>query len=313
MNYAEPILSLIIITHNNGGYFTRALNSAINQDATFPYEIIVVMDDCNDSTKEVVVSEKSKHPYINYYEVSFHCPLKNRLYGLEQAKGKYVIFLDGDDYLTPNMFSRMVSIMENEKADMVNCGLSYIKKGKIKPSKLVKNATYDRNSALKALFADTTFRAFLHTKIFLREKLLKMEFLGKIDIHNFMFEDAYLCFHYLLLCEKVVSIKDHLHFYDKTNEMSATHKKGYSRCIDNVSVRSAIRNKIECMGDPDLRKIFLSSKIRTRLLLSSDYFLSSFEDKKTKKEVLRKTKGDFKNAYSKKFDKEKVFYKDLLY
>ena len=119
MNYADPKLSLIIITHDNGEYFIRALNSAVNQDATFPFEIIVVMDDCNDSTKEVVVSEKSKHPYINYFDVSFHCPLKNRLYGLEQAKGKYVIFLDGDDYLAPNMFSRMVSIMESEKADMV--------------------------------------------------------------------------------------------------------------------------------------------------------------------------------------------------
>lgn len=308
----QKAISIIIPTHNNAHYLKRSLASCLEQDFKLPFEILVIDDCSEDETKQIVEELRKEHSNIRYFYVANRCPLKNRLYGVEQAEGECIIFLDADDYLAKNMLSKMHQTLKENEADLVNCGMNYIKKGGIRPSKLVKDATYNRNEAIKALFDDTSFRSFLHTKIFKKELLLKMDFLGKIELHNFMFEDSLLCFHYLLLSKKVISIKDRLHYYEKTNEGSAT-SKGYQRAIDNVSVRTSIRAKIEDMGDTDLRKLFLKSKVRTRLLLASDYVLSVFPDKKTKKEIKAKTKADFKNAYGKTFSRDKANYKELVY
>ena len=168
----QVAVSIIIPTHDNAAYLKRSLASCIEQDFSLPYEVLVIDDCSKDGTKETVESFQKDHPFISYFYVENRCPLKNRLYGVEKAQGECVIFLDADDYLAKNMLSKMYQTLKDNEADLVNCGMNYIKKGGVHPSKLVKNATYDRNQAIRALFADTSFRSFLHTKIFKKELLL---------------------------------------------------------------------------------------------------------------------------------------------
>lgn len=93
-------LSVIISTFNNAPLIKKCLDSILNQKTNYSYEIIVVNDGSTDKTLEVL---KAYNDIDNVVIIS----QKNqglsagRNTGINIAKGKYIMFVDGDDYL-PN-------------------------------------------------------------------------------------------------------------------------------------------------------------------------------------------------------------------
>ncbi|MGB4398118.1 MAG: glycosyltransferase [Daejeonella sp.] len=97
--YYKPLVSVVIPCYNHGHYLSQAIESVINQ--SHPYKEIVVVDDgSTDNTAEVCKS----YPNVKYV-------LTNRLglsgarnAGIRYSTGRYLVFLDADDYLYPNAF-----------------------------------------------------------------------------------------------------------------------------------------------------------------------------------------------------------------
>ena len=87
--------SVVITCHNYGKFLGEAIESAISQTVQ-PKEIIVVDDSSTDNTEKVAESFGNK---ISYYFVDFKNAQKSRNFGLSKTTGKYVVFLDADDYL----------------------------------------------------------------------------------------------------------------------------------------------------------------------------------------------------------------------
>lgn len=119
-------ITIIIPCHNIENYIGRCLQSIIKQSYDKSrYEIIIIFDSCTDRT-EIVAKNKLENSGIIYR--CFNVDLKNaglaRNVGLENASGKYVWFIDGDDYLLDdNAFSKQVYAMEKSK-----CNATYQKK-----------------------------------------------------------------------------------------------------------------------------------------------------------------------------------------
>lgn len=300
-------ISVIIPTHNNELDINRAISSILNNSFK-DVEIIVINDDSSDKTLEIINSLAKDNKNIVIKNVNNHSALKNRLEGARLAKGKYLMFLDADDYFTSDALEVMYKTITSGDYDLVNCNFFFLRKNGLKKALFKKNKELDKYEAINALFKDTYFRGYMHTKIYKKELVLKIK---EPNISNIMYEDLLFNFLYLLNVDKVKTIKNALHIYNKTNENSVT-STGYKRSIHNVMVRNAIRNKIEEINDDRLRKIFLKSKFRSRLLLFSDYLLSSFPNKKEKRNIKKSTKSDFKNIYSKHFDIKKSKYIDLV-
>ena len=114
-------ISIIIPCYNLEHYIERCLNSILSQNYERNlFEIIVIIDSCTDNTEKIargILAGRSQDKFIT---VEHNRAGLSRNCGLEVATGKYVWFIDGDDYLVnPQAFSKLVDSMEKTKAAVV--------------------------------------------------------------------------------------------------------------------------------------------------------------------------------------------------
>lgn len=111
------LISIIIPAYNAAPFIGEAINSAIRQDITSK-EIIVVDDGSTDNTAKIVKSYGSS---VNYYYQKNSGAATARNYGISKANGKYVAFLDSDDFWAPSH----LSLLLNELTKIPHAGLIY--------------------------------------------------------------------------------------------------------------------------------------------------------------------------------------------
>lgn len=93
------LVSIIIPTHNKGLYIKDAIDSALNQTWE-NIEIIIVDDSSTDRTIEILNSIQNKR--VKVYHKSFRNASASRNFGLANANGSFIQFLDADDILDPD-------------------------------------------------------------------------------------------------------------------------------------------------------------------------------------------------------------------
>lgn len=129
----EPLVSVIVPLYNCGQYIEKCICSIIGQSYT-NLEVIVVDDGSTDSGGAVVrrfCELSSKVQYIYQYNQGV---AKARNVALQMARGKYLLFVDADDYIGTDYIRGMVECAEKRKSDLVIGGytLEYTKKQKRK-------------------------------------------------------------------------------------------------------------------------------------------------------------------------------------
>lgn len=105
--------SIIIPVYNAQDTIRKAIDSALNQK--FPkkdFEIIVVNDGSTDNTLKILKTYDSKKIKIITQENQGAIKAANK--GFKDARGKYVIKLDADDFFKPNILEEMVTILDQK-------------------------------------------------------------------------------------------------------------------------------------------------------------------------------------------------------
>lgn len=113
MTYQNPIVSVVIPCYNTEKYLAEAVESVLGQ--TYKnWEIIIVDDGSRDNSVPIATRYASTYPRITSIQRTREPKGGNtcRNIGLEQATGKYVIFLDADDVLAPWCLENRVADME---------------------------------------------------------------------------------------------------------------------------------------------------------------------------------------------------------
>ena len=103
---AEPVVTVVIPTYNRAHLITRALRSVLAQTFT-DFEIIVVDDGSTDDTETVVISLDDAR--VHYYRQPNAGASAARNYGMREAKGEFIAFLDSDDEWFPNKLELQVA------------------------------------------------------------------------------------------------------------------------------------------------------------------------------------------------------------
>jgi glycosyltransferase involved in cell wall biosynthesis len=109
----EPLVSVIIPTHNRAELVRQAVQSVVNQTYR-KIEIIVVDDGSTDDTREVLGTYGGRIKYI-YQERSERSKARNE--GFRHSRGDYIAFLDSDDLWLPMKIEKQVQIL-NDKRDV---------------------------------------------------------------------------------------------------------------------------------------------------------------------------------------------------
>lgn len=108
-------VSICLITYNHEEYIAQAIESILAQEVNFEIRIIVGEDFSKDKTRSICQSYAEKHPgtIILLPNDSNLGMMKNFLRTQEACDGKYIAFLEGDDYWTdPKKLQRQVDFLE---------------------------------------------------------------------------------------------------------------------------------------------------------------------------------------------------------
>lgn len=117
----DALLSVIIPAYNIENYLPMTLDSVLAQ--TYQnLEIIVVNDGSKDATAQVIDSYAARDPRIKAVHKKNGGVTSARLMGLSIATGQYIGFVDGDDYVEPQMYKRLMDNLQSHGADISHCG-----------------------------------------------------------------------------------------------------------------------------------------------------------------------------------------------
>ena len=115
----HTILSFILPCFNVASYIAACLDSLLNQDIPHEeYEIICVNDCSTDDTRDIILSYQKKYPNILLIDHTVNSksgPSRNT--GIENARGRYVWFVDADDMIKPKVLSFLLDICEKDQLD----------------------------------------------------------------------------------------------------------------------------------------------------------------------------------------------------
>jgi len=116
MQTKEPLVSIVVPAYNSGRYLTETIDSVINQ--TYKnWELLIVDDGSSDDTLSIAAKFASRDPRVKVFpsESNWGGPAKPRNFGIRQAKGDYIAFLDSDDLWLPGKLQKQIDFLEKNK------------------------------------------------------------------------------------------------------------------------------------------------------------------------------------------------------
>ena len=107
-------LSIIIPVYNAEKTLDKCIKSVLTQ-IDEDVEIILINDGSIDSSENIIKKYKEKNPkIISYYQKKNTGVADTRNYGIKKAKGKYIMFLDSDDYLDLHLYGLLKQYIEKD-------------------------------------------------------------------------------------------------------------------------------------------------------------------------------------------------------
>lgn len=205
MNSNQPLISIIIPIYKVEKYLPQCLDSCINQTYT-NIEILAVNDGSPDNCGDIIDSYVAKDNRIIHLRKENAGISLARETGTLAAKGDYVLYIDGDDFVTNDAIAKVVEKALKTDADFTYSNFYYYYGSEEKDE-------YEMNP--KNINIRTGIE-FLESGIptFMWMKLIKREIIGEIKIQNVnVSEDYFFMLQVLPKCKKITCVKEPLYHY----------------------------------------------------------------------------------------------------
>ena len=146
----NDLITVIVPIYNTSKYLDKCINSIIKQ--TYEnIDIILINDGSNDNSQEICEKYQKKDKRIRLINQKNKGVSKARNKGLELSKGKYISFIDADDFIEQNMLEKMYENISKTQSDVTVCGYDFYKNGKYKFIK-EKNYTLEKEKKYEGIF-----------------------------------------------------------------------------------------------------------------------------------------------------------------
>lgn len=267
-----PNISIIIPVYNVGQYLEKCIESVINQTYK-DIEIICVDDGSTDVSSEICDKYGKMDSRIKVIHKTNEGLVSARQAGLKIAMGKYVGFVDGDDWIDEEMYECMFQTIEKYKVDMVETGVidSYgeilEKKRKCKLAEGIYKGEKFKKNIFNNLLYDGKFYNYGVNTIYLWNKLFKKSFIYecymKLDFKQSMFEDYVSVYPYLIRHKSIAIIDKAFYHY---------------RVVDNSLKRSRLSNAMEILSlhTQIMEQVINESENKEKLFKQFEFFKMYF-------------------------------------
>ena len=224
----EPLVSIIIPVYNAENYLKRCIDSLLAQ-SYMHIEIILVDDKSSDRSAYLCKKYENENPLVRAILLN-----KNggagiaRRTGEDYANGKYIIYMDNDDWVEPDFVNKMVEIAEENHADFVACGYFInIPKLNITQALVIEGekTVFDRNNIALAVYEMDRI-GILNP---LWNKMIERRFMQESNLHINSLDDGpggdlILNCELLKKAKTVAIIQEPLYHYMKINDDSYVAK-----------------------------------------------------------------------------------------
>ena len=235
---SPPLVSVIIPAYNAQEYVAECVTSVIKQTAK-DIEVIVVDDGSTDDTREIVASIAERDARVTLLTQSNQYAGVARNNGMDHATGKYLYFLDADDFIEPDTLETMTGIAERTGVDIV-VARSNSHDAETHEEALIDYTIKDmstRQVLHNADYAGTTFQSFigwpwdkLFRADFIRERGVRFQALRTTN-------DAFFTFVALAIAPSIYCT-DAMLFHHRTHNatsLEATRRKSWQNALNAVT------------------------------------------------------------------------------
>ena len=228
-------LSIIVPVYNMASEhkLEYCMNSLVNQTVE-DYEIIAVDDCSTDNSFEILQDYERRFPdkvHAIHSEVNRHQGGAKNI-GMKMAQGDWIGFIDSDDWITPDMYRKLIERAEATGADVAGCDYCLTNEHSMKVGQIVPNNKKDQSGVLdvhkrRSLILDG---GSLVVKIYRRSMIIENELWFPEDI---FYEDNALGNSYLVLAKHFEYIEEPMYYYYQHNA-STVHTISQRRCEDRM-------------------------------------------------------------------------------
>lgn len=138
MENNNPALSIIIPVHNVEKELSRCIESALQQTYT-DFEYRVINDASTDNTLKIAMEYAENDARIRVIDQAWGGVSKARNNGIKASRGRFIGFVDGDDFVSSDMYASLIEALEKHCADIACCNVDYWEDGGAQRPHVVRN------------------------------------------------------------------------------------------------------------------------------------------------------------------------------
>lgn len=290
----NSLVSVVIPAYNIEKYLSRCLDSVLAQ--TYGnIEVIVVNDGSKDETGRVIDEYAAKDSRVLAIHKENGGVSSARLAGIKASSGDFIGFVDGDDFIEPDMYERLLSNAVKHNADISHCGYKMVfPKGHIDYYyNTGKTIVQDNMTGLKDLIEGSFVEPGLWNKLYSRSLILSfveasgMDYSIKINedllMNYFLFKAAkhsiyedFCPYHYILREGSASTSKKEIHYTDPIKARKIIfYDAKESPALLSCSFSTYVRSLVAACGQNSFPAIKNSARKELKLELNDKENVSS--------------------------------------
>ncbi len=279
----DCIVSIIVPVYNQEKYLEQCFRSILQQSCS-EIELIAVNDGSTDSSGEIIKKWAATDSRVKPIEKENGGLSDARNRGIQAAKGEYLLFVDGDDWIAPDTVQILVDIAQKEQADMVIFNFyKYYSEGLevLHSSNQDEVRILDNRETLRLLLQNDLLTFHVWRRLYRR--VLTGQLVFPVG-HNY--EDVYATPILSLPCNKTVYIGKGLYYY-RQNPQGISSTFSFQNKMDYLVSFEHSFQLLE-KAYPSLEKEIALSREKHALVAWDNYLVVQLADKDQEKLILDK-------------------------
>ena len=202
-------ISVIMPVYNCEKYLANCIESVLNQTYS-NFELLINDDGSKDGSFAICKSYADKDSRIRLFRQENGGLSSARNSMLGKVTGEYVMFIDSDDVISPDMLEILLNLISIHKTDCASCRLMQVNEQKIPKlaNKSWPNNVYDSHKYVEQMISSSSFGCYAVARLF------KCEYLSYLHFpEGMIFEDLSAMPQMMIQMDKIVDTERPMYFY----------------------------------------------------------------------------------------------------